>query len=82
MKVDLLSGSRAPRAIPSTAGRDISFAADDWLDAARFHRVVERNRAVHVAMVGHGARLHAQIFKAFRKRFDLNGAVEKAVVGV
>ena len=82
MKVGFLSRSRAPSAIPSAAGRDIRFAANDGLDTPRFHRVVERNRAVHVAMVGHGACLHAQVFKAFGKRFDLNSAVEKAVVGV
>ncbi len=62
--------------------REISFASDNRLDPFRLHRVVERDGAVHVAVIGHGTRVHAQRSQAFGKGFDLNGAVEQAVVGV
>jgi len=70
------------RSIFAATDREIGLASDNRLDPLRLHRVVERDRAVHVAVVGHGARVHAQRSQAFGKRFDLDGAVEQAVVGV
>ncbi len=46
------------------------------------HRVVESDRAKHVAMIGHGTGCHTEFFDPFRERFNLYCAVEKAVVGV
>jgi hypothetical protein len=33
-------------------------------------------------MIGHGARRHFQFFNTFGERFDLDGAVEKAVISM
>jgi hypothetical protein len=44
--------------------------------------IVERERAVHVAVVGYGDRPHPQFLRALRKRLYLYRAVEKTVVGM
>lgn len=80
--ISFLSRGGGTRAILAVTDGEISLASDNRLDPFRLHRVVERDRAVHVAVVGHGARVHAQSSQAFGKRFNLDGAVEQAVVGV
>src|SRR5437763_2951612 len=82
MMIPFLAWRAGTRAILAVAECKISLASDNRLDAARFHRIVKSDRAIHVAMIGHGAGIHAQRFQALRQRFDLNSAVEKAVVGV
>ena len=68
--------------ISSAATGYVSLTANYWLHAVAFHRVVKRDGAKHIAMVGHGTRRHAQFFSSLGKRLDLNCAVEKAVIGV
>jgi hypothetical protein len=82
MEVRFLATDVTRRAIEPICRRDISLAPDDRLDAARLHRVVERDSAVHVAMIGHGARLHPEFFGAFGERFYLDCAVEETVISV
>src|ERR1041384_7636001 len=81
MEVGLLTG-RAGGFVLAAAARDVSLASDNRLNAAALHRVVKRDCAEDVAMVGHGTRGHLQFFNAFRERLDLNGAVNKAVVSM
>ena len=81
MEVGFLS-RRGGRPIFSAAFRDVGFTTDDRLDPARFHRVVESDRAKHVAVIGHRARCHPEFFGAFSERLNLDGAVEEAVVGM
>ena len=66
----------------AAAARDVSLAADDGLNPTTLHRVVERDRAEHVAVIGHRTRGHLQFFNPFGEWFDLDGAVEKAVVSM
>src|SRR5262249_51245931 len=51
-------------------------------DAVALHRVIKRDGAKHISVIGHGARLHTKFLSACRKGFYLNGAVEKTVVSV
>src|SRR6185503_455787 len=81
MKVCLFTG-RARGLLFAAATRDVSLATDDWFNPTTLHRVVERDRTEHVAVIGHGTRRHFQFFNAFGERFDLDGAVEKAVVSM
>src|SRR6186713_713523 len=81
MMVCLLTG-RARGLLFAAAARDVSLATDDRFNPPILHRVVERDCAVHVAMIGHGARRHLHFFNTFGERFDLDGAVEKAVVSM
>jgi len=81
VKVRLLSRCGG-RPIFSAALGNVGFATDDWLDTARFHRVVKSDRAKHVAVVGHRTRRHPEFFDAFGERLDLNSAVEEAVIGM
>src|ERR1044072_6404859 len=64
------------------AACDVSLTDDNWFHTTTLHRVVERDCAVHVAVIGHGTRGHLQFFNTFRERFDLNGAVKKTVVSM
>src|SRR5690349_24910645 len=81
MKVRLLTG-RAGGLLFAVAARDVSLTPDDRFNPTTLHRVVERDRAEHVAVIRHGTRRHLQFFNAFGERFDLNGAVEQAVVSM
>ena len=81
MEVCLFSRS-ARGSIHAAATRDVGFTTDDWLHALFFHRVVKRDGAKHVAMVGHGTSGHAEFLSSFCKRFDLYGTVKKTVVGM
>src|SRR5690349_2384448 len=66
----------------AAATRDVGLAAYNWFHTTTLHRVVERDRAVHVAVIGHGTRGHLQFFNTFGERFDLYGAVKKTVVSM
>ena len=79
--VGFLSG-RGSRSFLTIALSDVGFTTNDWLDAFAFHCVVEGDGAKHIAMIRHGTGRHAQFFGAFGQGFDLNSAVEEAVIGV
>lgn len=64
------------------AGRDIGLDADDRLDARLLGGVVELRGAVHVAVVGHPDRRHAQPVGLGEQRRDLGRAVQHRVLGV
>src|SRR5689334_13148678 len=64
------------------AAGDVSLATDNGFHAMTLHRVVEGDRAEHVAMVRHGTCRHFQLFNTLGERFDLDGAVEKTVVSM
>jgi hypothetical protein len=81
VKIRLLARS-AGCPILSIAACDVGFAADDGLYTLVLHRVVKRDSAKHIAVVGHGAGGHSKFFKAFCQGLDLNGAVKQAVVSV
>ena len=72
----------AGRSISAATATDVCLAADDWLNTLAFHGVVERDGAEHIAMIGHCTGGHSQFGDAFRQRLDLNGAIQKAVVGM
>ena len=82
MEVSFLATDVSRRTIAATVRGKIGLAADDGFDPARLHRVVERDGAVHVAVIGYGARVHSQLLGAFGERFYLNCAVEKTVIGM
>ena len=82
MTVGLLSGGCTPAAILPASGCKICFASDDWVDSLLCHRLVKGNRAIHVAMIGHRAGLHAKRFDTLGQRLDLDSAVEKTVVSM
>ena len=73
---------RARGLLFAAAAGDVSLATDDRFHTLILHRVVERDRAVHVAVIGHGTCGHLQFFNTFGEWFDLNGAVEKAVISM
>jgi hypothetical protein len=62
--------------------RHVHLAADDRLDAGRLHRVVELDRAEHVAVVGDRAGGHAELGNSLREVFRASSAVEKRIFGV
>ena len=65
MKIYLLAGCAPPSPILAASGSNIGFATYDWVDTALVHRVVKRNRAVHVPMISHGARVHTEFLEPF-----------------
>jgi hypothetical protein len=69
-------------AILSAASGDVCLATDDGFNAVALHRVVERDGAKHIPVIGHGTGGHAEFFGFFGQRFYLYRAVEKAVIGV
>ena len=80
--INLFAGTWTAAAIFATSGSEISFASDNRLDPFLLHRVIESDRAVHVAMISHGARVHTQFQSSLCQRVYLNRAVEEAVVGM
>ena len=70
------------RLVEAGAVRDVHLAADDRLDPRPFHGVVELDGPEHVAVVGDGARRHAELRHPFRERVGPAGAVEKGVFSV
>ena len=73
--------SSAP-AVLARSARKIRFHANNRLDVSGLHLLVKGNRAVNIAVIGDGARLHAIGVQVFRQRADLNRAVKQAVIGV
>ena len=67
--------------VAGTVG-DVHLTTDDRLDLVRLHRVVELDRAEHVAVVGDGAGRHTQLSDLGREFFGPAGAVEQGVFGV
>ena len=61
---------------------DIDFTADDRVNAAFFRLGVEIDHAVHHAVVGDGAGIHAQFLDAVEQRADAVCAVQQAVFGM
>ena len=81
MVVDFIARFEITRtAVTAVTLRDIHLAPDDGLDVVRLHRVVERDCAVHVAVVGDGTGGKVVLRQMFGERFDLNRRVEQAVV--
>ena len=73
---------RARDAITPAAAADVGLTADDGFDSLGFHRVVERDGAEHVAVIGHGARGHAQFRDPLGQWLNLDGAIQQTVVGM
>jgi hypothetical protein len=55
----------------------VNLAADQRLHVVRLHLLVEGDRAVHVAVVGHRAGLHPEFSDPFGERLYLYGPVKK-----
>jgi len=82
-------GAALPRLTPedrllvvAAARRDVGLDADDRLDAGLASRLVELVGSVHVAVVGHADRGHAEPPGLGEQRRDLRCAVEHRVLGV
>src|SRR5258706_3486389 len=80
--VNLFAGTWTSAAIFPISRGEISFASDNRFDPFLLHRVIESDRAVHVAMISHGARVHTQFQSSLCQRVYLNRAVEEAVVSM
>ena len=61
---------------------DVHLAADDGMDARVLAGAVKVHHAVHHAVVGDGAGVHAQLLQARHEGLDGAGAVQKAVFRV
>ncbi len=82
VKVCFFTRSSTPGAILAAARGDVGLATNNRFNPMRVHRVVKRDRAIHIAVIGHGARFHPQFLGALGERIDLNGSVEEAVIGM
>ena len=60
----------------------IDFAADDRVNAALFRLGIKIHHAIHHAVVGDGAGVHAQLFNAVEQWADAVCAVQQAVFGM
>ncbi len=73
----------APRAV---ARHHVGLVAQNRLDPRRLRVVIEVHRAVHVAVVGHGARsvltLGRDLFHPFEQVLEFGRAVQQRVLGV
>src|SRR5690349_10932940 len=81
MEVRFFAG-RARRFLFPIDARDVRLTADDGLHTVVRHRIVKRDRAVHVAVVRHRTRRHSQLLNAAGQGFYLNCAVKQTVVGM
>jgi hypothetical protein len=70
------------RTLPAIPTRVVDFASNNRFYALRFHRIVKRDSAEHVAVIGDGARAHAQFWKALRQWFDLGCSVKQTKISV
>ncbi len=70
------------RLVVAAPRRDVDLAAQDGLDAPVDRRVVEGHGSEHVAVVGDGERLHAELAHLVDELVDVARAVEEAVLGV
>ena len=61
---------------------DVEFTAEDRLEVLLLHRVEEVNRAIDVAVVGHGRRRLADLGEVFGQLVDVAGSVEEGVIGM
>ena len=61
---------------------DIDLAADDRMNAAFLGLLIELDHAVHDAVIGDGAVLHAQLLHMIEQGGDAACAVEQAVFGM
>ena len=61
---------------------DIHLAANDRVNARVLAGAVKIHHAVHHAVVGNGAGVHAQLLQTRHKRLDGTSAVQKAVFGM
>ncbi len=69
-------------ALGAAAGSEVHLASDDRLDGVRHARLVELDRAEHVAVVGHRDRRHPERLHLRDQLRDLVGAVEQTVLRV
>ncbi len=61
---------------------DVDLAADDRLDPRVLARLVEVDRAVHHAVVGHGERGHLELGRTCHERGDAARPIEQRILGV
>src|ERR1700689_5373285 len=61
---------------------DIKFAADDWFDSRLFSGIHEMHRAKYIAVIGHGNRRHAELFRTLAKFVNVAGTVEHGIVSI
>ena len=73
---------RAVRAPAVGIGRDISLDAEDRFDAGLFGLGIEVDRAIEIAMIGHGNGIHAKVLDPGNQPIDPVGTVEQAVLSV
>lgn len=69
-------------AIVAAGARDVDFAADDGLHAARYRFVMEVLGGKKIAMIGDGHGGHAAVGRLVYQFRDVASAVEKTVIGV
>ena len=70
-------------ALPAGAeARDVELAPEDRLDLRLLGGLVQRDRAEHVPVVGHGDRAHPRGGHALDEVLDLHRPVEKRVLRV
>jgi hypothetical protein len=72
----------AARLVEAAPRRDVDLAPRDGLDALRPRGVVEDHRPEHVAVVGDGHGLHAELRRLVDELVDVARPVEEAVLGV
>ena len=72
----------AARAVEAALVGDVSFAAEDRLDAGLFGALVEVDRAEEIAVLGRGHRRHAEVLHAGTQVGHVDGAVEEAVLSM
>src|SRR5579863_7050855 len=61
---------------------DIKLAANDGLDARLLGGIHKMHGAENIAVIGHGNRGHAQLFRALAEFVHIAGAVEHRIVSV
>ena len=69
-------------AVVTAGARDVNFATDDRLHAARGGFVVEVLGGKKIAVIGDGYGGHAALGRLVNQFRDVTGAVEKTVIGV
>ncbi len=70
----------AARLVVATPRRDVDLAAEDRLDALGAAGVVEGDGPEHVAVIGHGHRLHPELRHLVDELVDVARPVEEAVL--
>ena len=78
-EVVALAGALVPQLL---AVVQIGLHPDDGFDPLFAHRVVEVDGPEHVAVVGHGHRIHPELFDLFGQGFDLVGPVQEGILGM